>query len=124
MRSQENRSNSDNEILRTFFGISALLSTLVMVTLLSLLTATAIVGSAQVEAWVSPRPIQAIGLFVGTVGAVAAIALWICMLWHSASSRMNPASKIAWILALIFGNWVVAPIYYVLCYRRRRGANP
>ena len=78
-----------------------------------------IVGEAKIQQFSNHWWLQVAGFLVGVLGAPCAVSLWIGMLGHLVSAkRRGKSGKVVWLFALIFGNWLAAPFYYLVSYKK------
>jgi hypothetical protein len=105
---------------RTVFGFATIATIALMVVVISTMLAQLWLGRPATQTIIKSEWLQVLGFLVGVVGALSALCLWIGMLWHcGAVYRSSSGSRLAWFLLLVFGNWLAAPVYYVLVYRRQ-----
>jgi hypothetical protein len=105
---------------KTFFKFAFIMTSAVIVFLCVALAGLSIAGESQMQQYANHGWVQVVGLLVGVVGAPCAMGLWIGMLIHLAFANRSPRSgKTLWYFLLIFGNWIAAPFYYFVFYRRR-----
>jgi len=63
--------------------------------------------------------VEVVGAFVGIVGALAALYLWVGMgLYWLRLDHSSSAAKRLWFVVLVALNWVGAIVYYLAVYRR------
>jgi hypothetical protein len=90
----------------------------------AMLAGTLFAGEGATRAFVNHWWVQAVGFLVGVLGAPCAIGLWIGMFGHWACTNESPqVLRFAWLLAFIFGSWLVAVPYYFLSYRKQTAAS-
>jgi protein-S-isoprenylcysteine O-methyltransferase Ste14 len=105
---------------KTFFKFAFIMNLVVIVFLGASLAGLSIAGGDRMQHYVNHWWVQAVGFFVGVVGAPCAIGLWIGMLSHLTSANRSPRNaKAVWLFLLIFGNWIAALFYYFVSYRRQ-----
>lgn len=99
---------------RRLFSISAYLSLAVILTLVLLVVVAASAPPEAINRLQDSLLVQTAGFLLGLIGTPAAIFLWLGMLWHARVEHKG----LTWLLVLILGNWVVAPLYYRVVFRQ------
>jgi len=109
---------------KTFFSFASIL-TLVFIAFLALLIAGILItGEGRMKVYVNHWWVQTVGFVIGVVGAICALGLWVGMLGHCASTNESRKGvKVAWLLLIFFGNWIVVLPYYFLAYRKHSAVN-
>jgi protein-S-isoprenylcysteine O-methyltransferase Ste14 len=83
-----------------------------------------IAGGDRMQHFANHWWVQALCLLLGVVAAPCGIGLWIGMFCHWASTNQSPKSmRVVWLLLFIFGNLMVALLYYFFSYQRRSAAG-
>jgi hypothetical protein len=110
---------------KTFFKFASFMTLMLFVVLGAMIAGTLFAGEGATRAFVNHWWVQAVGFLVGVLGAPCAIGLWIGMFGHWAYRNECPkVVRFAWLLAFIFGSWLVAVPYYFLSYRKQTAARP
>jgi hypothetical protein len=105
---------------KTFFTFASIM-TLVLIAFLALVIAGVfIAGEDRIQGYLNHWWVQAVGFVIGVVGTICAVALWIGMLSHCATTNTSRKGvRVVWLLFIIFGNWIVALFYYFFAYRKQ-----
>jgi hypothetical protein len=109
---------------KTFFKFASFMTLVLFVVLGATIAGTLFASEGAMGSFLSHWWVQAVGFLLGVVGAPCAIALWMGMLSHWAYTNESPkVLRAAWLLAFIFGSWLVALPYYFLSYREQAAAS-
>jgi protein-S-isoprenylcysteine O-methyltransferase Ste14 len=105
---------------KTFFKFAFIMTLALFAFIVFAFAGLSIAGEDRMQHFLSHWWVQALGFLVGVVGAPCALGLWIGMLSHLASAnRIAKSGKAVWFFLLIFGNWIAAPFYYFVSYRKQ-----
>jgi protein-S-isoprenylcysteine O-methyltransferase Ste14 len=109
---------------KSFFKFASIIFLVSIVFLVAVLAGVLIAGEDRMQHFTNHWWAQVVGFLLGVVGALCGIALWIGMFSHWASTNQSPKSiRAVWVFLFIFGNWLVALLYYFASYRKQSAAG-
>ena len=109
---------------KAFFSFSSIVTLVLIAFLAMVIAGSFIAGEGRIQGYVDHWWVQAVGFAIGVVGAICAVALWIGMLGHCATTNESRKGvRVAWLVLIILGNWIVALLYYFLAYRKQSAVN-
>lgn len=108
---------------KNFFKFASIIFLVSIVFLGAALAGVLVAGEDRMQHYANQWWLQVVGFLLGVVGAPCGIALWIGMFSHWASTNQSPKSvRAVWFFLFIFGNWLVALLYYFGSYRKQSAA--
>jgi uncharacterized membrane protein YfcA len=109
---------------KELFKFASIISLVSIVFVGAALAGVLVAGEDRMQHYANHWWLQAVGFLLGVVGALCGIGLWIGMFSHWASTNQSRKSvRAVYVFLFIFGNWIVALLYYFVLYRRQSAVS-